>query len=172
MTGLLVGAFGAGSALAALTVAGRARDPVRHLAPGALLMGAGILGFGLAPVLPLALGGLALAGFCFMVTNTNATTALTLEVSAEQRGRVMALWSLCFLGTRPPASLGDGALASAAGLRTAAVAMAVPVVVAGGAMAVLRARVPRLREVGIVRGGGPAGSGPERPEMPGIPPAG
>ena len=60
-----------------------------------------------------------------MVTNTGATTALTLEVAPEQRGRVMALWSLCFLGTRPLASLVDGALASTVGLRPAGVALTV-----------------------------------------------
>jgi MFS family permease len=164
LTGLLVGAFGAGSALAAATVAGRTRDPVRRLAPGAFFMGVAMLGFGLAPVLPLAFAALAVGGFCFMVTNTSATTALTLEVAPEQRGRIMALWSLCFLGTRPPASLIDGAVASAAGLREAAVAMAVPVLVAGVYMAVLRARVPRLREVGIAPG---VVAEPPIAEMPG-----
>ena len=150
--GLLVGAFGAGSALAAVTVAGRVRDPVRRLAPGCLLMGLGMLGFGLAPALPFAFGALAVGGFWFMVTNTAATTALTLEVAPEQRGRVMALWSLCFLGTRPAASLADGTLASAASLRVAAVALTVPVLAAAAAMAVLRSRVPRLRQIGIARG--------------------
>ena len=116
---MLVGAFGAGAALAAATAAGRARDPVRRLVPGCLLMGVAMLGFALAPTLPFALGALLAAGFFFMVTNTGATTALTLEVAPEQRGRVMALWSLCFLGTRPLASLVDGALASTVGLRPA-----------------------------------------------------
>jgi MFS family permease len=152
LTGLLVGAFGAGSALAAVTVAGRLRDPVRRLAPGCLLMGLGMLGFGLAPALPFAFGALAVGGFWFMVTNTAATTALTLEVAPEQRGRVMALWSLCFLGTRPAASLADGTLASAGSLRVAAVALTVPVLAAAAAMAVLRSRVPRLRQIGIARG--------------------
>jgi MFS family permease len=151
LTGLLVGAFGAGAALAAATAAGRAGDPVRRLAPGCILMGVGMLGFALAPALPLAYGALVVGGFFFMLTNTGATTALTLEVAPEQRGRVMALWSLCFLGTRPLASLADGGLASTVGLRPAAVALTVPVLAAGVAMAVLRRRIPRLREVGIVR---------------------
>ena len=47
-----------------------------------------------------------------------------LEVADNQRGRVMALWSLAFLGTRPFGSLADGALAQVAGLRVAAVVMA------------------------------------------------
>jgi hypothetical protein len=153
LTGLLVGAFGAGSALAAMTTAGRGGDPVRRLAPGCVLMGVGMLGFGLSPTLPFAFGGLVLAGFWFMITNTGATTALALEAAPEQRGRVMALWSLCFLGTRPLASLVDGAVASAAGLRVAAVALTVPVVVAGLGMAGLRSRIPRLRQIGVAPAG-------------------
>jgi MFS family permease len=148
LTGLLVGAFGAGAALAAATAAGRARDPVRRLAPGCFLMGLAMLGFAVSPSLPLALVALFCGGYGFMVTNTGATTALALEAAPEQRGRVMALWSLCFLGTRPAASLTDGALASTVGLREAAVVMTLPVLAAGAAMAVLRRRLPRLRAIG------------------------
>jgi MFS family permease len=149
VTGLLVGAFGAGAALAAASVAGRARDPVRRLAPGCLLMGVAMLGFALAPSLPFALGALLAGGFFFMVTNTGATTALTLEVAPEQRGRVMALWSLCFLGTRPLASLVDGALASTVGLRPAGVALTAPVLAAGAAIWLLGPRIARLRELRV-----------------------
>ena len=164
LTGLLVGAFGAGAAVAAATAAGRARDPVRRLAPGCLLMGVGMLGFALAPTVPFAFGALAVGGYWFMVSNTGATTALTMEVAPEQRGRVMALWSLCFLGTRPVASLADGALASTAGLRPAAVALTVPVLAAGVAMWILRARVPRLRQIGT---GPPVVAEPPAPDRPG-----
>jgi MFS family permease len=152
LTGLLVGAFGLGAALAAATAASRNRDPGRRLAPGCVLMGAGMLGFALAPTLPFAVGGLFVGGLAVMVANTAATTALALESPPEQRGRVMALWSLCFLGTRPMASLTDGALASAAGLRTAGVALTVPVLVAGTVMAVLRSRwaTGRRNEVGFM----------------------
>ncbi|HVW30960.1 MAG TPA: MFS transporter [Acidimicrobiia bacterium] len=131
LTGLLVGAFGAGSALAAATVAGRGSRPVRWLSPGSLLMGLAMLGFALAPDLPFAFVALAVAGFWFMVTNTGATTALALEAEPAQRGRVMGLWSLCFLGTRPVASLADGGLASGFGLRTAAAVLTLPVLIAG-----------------------------------------
>ena len=165
LTGLLVGAFGGGAALAAATAAGRARDPARRLVPGCLLMGLGMLGFALAPTLPFAFGALLVGGYFFMVTNTGATTALTLEVAPEQRGRVMALWSLCFLGTRPPASLVDGALASTVGLRPAAVALTVPVLAAGVVMWVLRARLPRLRRIGT---GPPVVAEPPAPELPGV----
>ena len=55
-----------------------------------------------------------------------------------QRGRIMALWSIAFLGLRPVASLVDGAIASAFGVRTAGVVLAMPAFVA----AVLLARSP------------------------------
>jgi sugar phosphate permease len=103
-------------------------------------MGLAMLGFGLAPALPFALGALVVAGFCFMMTNTAATTSLMRDSAPDQRGRVMALWSLCFLGTRPLASLVDGALASAAGLRVAAVALTVPVLIAAAVTSRLHAR--------------------------------
>jgi hypothetical protein len=43
-----------------------------------------------------------------------------------ERGRVMALWSVAFLGLRPFASLLDGALAGAFGVRVAAIVLALP----------------------------------------------
>jgi hypothetical protein len=36
-------------------------------------------------------------------------------VEETQRGRIMALWGIAFIGLRPFASLVDGAIASAAG---------------------------------------------------------
>jgi len=163
LTGLLVGAFGFGSTVAAATAASRARDPVRRLASGCVLMGVGMLGFAVSPTLPFAFAALAVGGYFFMVTNTGATTALALEAAPELRGRIMALWSLCFLGTRPVASLVDGAVASAFGLRAAAVALTVPVLAAGVAMAVLRRRVPRLRAIGT---GPPVVAEPPASELP------
>jgi len=168
MTGLLVGAFGAGSTLAAATAASRAHDPVRLLAPGCILMGVAMLGFALAPSLPFAFAALVLGGYFFMLTNTGATTSLALEAAPEQRGRVMAMWSFCFVGTRPVASLADGALASAVGLRAAGVALTVPVVAAGVAMAVLRRRIARLRQIGTGRSVPPVE--PPASELPGIAP--
>ncbi len=165
LTGVLVGAFGLGAALAA-AVAGRPGNPVRRLAPGCLCMGLGMLGFAVAPTVPVALVALLVGGFGFMVTNTGATTALTMEAAPEQRGRVMAMWSLGFLGTRPPASLADGAMASAAGLRTAAVVLTLPVLAAGAAMARLRRRVPRLRQIGVARA--MVAEEPPAAEMPGF----
>ena len=82
--------------------------------------------FSLSPWLPLGLVLLFVAGFGYLASNTAATTQLQLGVDEIQRGRIMALWSMGFLGLRPVASLLDGAIASVAGVRAAGVVLAVP----------------------------------------------
>ncbi len=114
-----------------VTAVGFASDPVNTLAPafahafghrdtvsGAII---GVFGAG-----PLGLVLLFVAGFGYLASNTAATTQLQLGVDETQRGRIMALWSMGFLGLRPVASLLDGAIASVAGVRAAGVVLAVP----------------------------------------------
>jgi hypothetical protein len=98
-------------------------------------LGVGILLFSVTPWLPLGLPLLALAGFGYLGSNTSATTRLALGVSPAQRGRIMGLWSIAFLGLRPVASLTDGALAGAFGVRVAGVVLAIPALL-GAAVAV------------------------------------
>jgi hypothetical protein len=50
----------------------------------------------------------------------------------------MALWSVAFLGLRPIASLADGAIAGAFGVRAAGVSLAVPTLAAAGAIYLLQ----------------------------------
>jgi len=90
------------------------------------LLSGGMILFSLTPWLPIALVFLFAAGFGYLASNTSATARLQLEVSETQRGRVMALWGIAFLGVRPFASLIDGAIASAAGVRVAGVVLALP----------------------------------------------
>jgi MFS family permease len=130
LVGVLVGAFGAGAVAAAFLV-GRARSEVdRRLALTLGLLGAGMAAFALAPGFGFAVPALVVGGFGFLAANTTATTAIQLGVADEQRGRVMALWSVAFLGVRPFGSLVDGAVASAVGLRPAAMLMAAPALAA------------------------------------------
>jgi MFS family permease len=135
--GYLLGAFGAGAVTAALLVAGRTAGSRRRMAATLILLGAGIVLFALTPWLPLAFVLLFVAGFGYLASNTSATSRLQLEVEEVHRGRIMALWGIAFLGLRPFASLVDGAIASAAGVRTAGVVLALPALAGAAAVALL-----------------------------------
>ncbi|MFO7777780.1 MAG: MFS transporter [Nitriliruptoraceae bacterium] len=125
--GLLVGAFGTGATVSALTLTGWLRRRRRAL-PGAMLVqGAGMVLVGLAPTLTVAFVGMAISGGGFIAGITRSSVRLQTEVPDLQRGRVMALWSVAFVGTRPLASLISGAIAELASARVAAVAAALPV---------------------------------------------
>jgi MFS family permease len=137
--GVLVACFGAGAVAAAFLVAGRVAGSRRQMGVTLAALGAGIVLFSLSPWLPLALILLAVAGFGYLSSNTAATTRLALGVAPSQRGRMMALWSIAFLGLRPAASLLDGALAGAFGVRVAGVVLGLPAL-AGAAFALRRRR--------------------------------
>ena len=139
--GPIIGAFGGGAVAAALLTAGREGSPRRTVATLALLA-AGIAGFAVSPTLVVGFPLLALAGFGYLASNTRATAQLQLEVDEWQRGRIMALWSIAFLGLRPVASLADGALAGAFGVRVAGVCLALPAVVVSALVAI---RIRRTR---------------------------
>ena len=128
--GYLLGVFGAGAVTAAILVAGRVAGSRRRMALTLGLLGGGMALFSLTPWLPLALVFLFIAVFGYLASNTSATSRLQLEVAESQRGRIMALWGIAFLGVRPLASLVDGAIASTAGVRAAGVVLALPAIAA------------------------------------------
>jgi MFS family permease len=124
---------------AAFLLAGRVTGSRRRMAATLGLLGGGVALFAVTPWLGLALPLLFLGGIGYLASNTAATARLQLEVEESQRGRIMALWSVAFLGLRPFASVLDGAIASAFGVRTAGVVLAVPALLAAAAVA-LRVR--------------------------------
>jgi MFS family permease len=141
--GLLIGMFGAGAVLAALVMTGRVAASRRRLGVTLTVLGASVALFSLAPSLGLALVLLVVAGFAYLSGNSGTTSRLQLEVADEQRGRIMALWAVAFLGLRPLASLVDGALASAFGVRVAGVVLALPALAAGIALLTPAVRLRR-----------------------------
>jgi MFS family permease len=146
-SGAIVGVFGLGAVTAAFLVAGRVAGSQTRMAVTLGLLSGGIALFALAPWLPLGFVFLAIAGFGYLASNTSATTRLQLGVAESHRGRVMALWSVAFLGLRPLASLADGALAATIGVRGAGLVLAVPAL--AGAIVVARQR-PRAPRSGLV----------------------
>jgi len=132
-TGALVGAAGIGAVLAAFTSGRPPADVTRRLTWTLVVLGVGTVAFGVAPNMWTAMVALLVVGWGFLAANTTATTALQIGVPDAERGRLMALWSVAFLGVRPFGSLVDGAVATGVGLRPAAVLMALPALAAAAA---------------------------------------
>lgn len=142
VVGLLVGAFGLG---AALTAPGSDRIRARLgrgrvAATGLAISAAGLTVIAAAPVIHIALLGASIAGSGFLLGVTSTNTELQQGIPDGLRGRVMALWSVAFLGCRPIAALVDGAIADASSPR---VAVSVAAVIALAASAYLFRRQPQ-----------------------------
>jgi MFS family permease len=124
LTGYLIGAFGLGAVVASVLPIQQPSD--RMIGAMFVLFASGMIVFGVSPVVQVAFPALVAAGFGYLAGQTRATTLLQQEVGEHERGRVMALWSVAFLGSRPIASVIDGGLASLGGPRVATIAMAMP----------------------------------------------
>ncbi len=99
--GLMTSAMGVGAVAGGLWLAAHVRVGLRSLGILAGLFGAAVLLAAVAPTLPLALAALLAVGAastCFLST---ASSTLQLAAEPQFRGRVMALWSMAFLGTTP-----------------------------------------------------------------------
>jgi MFS family permease len=134
--GLQVAAFGSGSALSSLAV-GRIRSRLGLPATTKLGMGllaAGLAGFAAAPSEAVVLAALFVGGVGFLLGVTTTNSNLQRRLDEEMRGRVMALWSMAFLGSRPLAGLVDGGVADLTSPRIGVAAAALPLLVGWWAM--------------------------------------
>ncbi|MFP4310443.1 MAG: MFS transporter [Nitriliruptoraceae bacterium] len=122
LVGVFASTFGVGAGLAFVVLTRlRVRFGLERLAvAGLLLLASGMVLAGLAPVLAGAVGGFLVAGSGMTLALTSLSTQLQARLPDELRGRVMALWSVAFLGSRPLAAAANGALAD---LTSPAVAM-------------------------------------------------
>jgi MFS family permease len=143
VAGLIIGAFGFGAVSAAFLLAGRVAGSRRRMVATLVLLGLGVIAFSVSPWLALGFLFLWLAGFGYLASNTHATTRLQLEVEESQRGRIMALWSVAFIGLRPVASILDGAIAGAFGVRVAGVCLALPALAMAAVVALRGAKSPQ-----------------------------
>jgi MFS family permease len=141
--GLVVAAFGVGAIASAALLARAFRAPaatrVKFLRPGMLVFASGLAAFAWIPSFWPALAVLLVGGVGYLASSTTWTTALQEEVDDDMRGRIMGLWTIAFLGSRPLAAIIDGGVADLAGPRVAVLVVLVPLV----AVAVLG--VPVLR---------------------------
>ncbi len=114
--GLLLGVFGAGALLGALTRE-RVRDRVRLILPGAIIVN-GVVGIGFGflarSVVPAALL-LFVAGLTWVWTVTTMNTIVQIVSPRWVRGRAMSVYLLAALGMQPIAAVVAGSLAEAVG---------------------------------------------------------
>ncbi|MGI8759093.1 MAG: MFS transporter [Acidimicrobiales bacterium] len=99
--GAMSSCMGLGAVVAGLLLAGRPRSGHRSLVATAYIFGCLILLAAAAPTLALELVALVGVGAGSIAFLALANTTLQLGAAPEMRGRVMALWSIAFLGTTP-----------------------------------------------------------------------
>jgi len=132
LVGLLTSAFGLG-AMTSFPLMGLVRrrfgEPVVTTA-GLWLLGVGLLLAAPAPSAAIACVTLAVAGAGMMMSLTSLSTQIQMRLPDFIRGRVMALWAVAFLGSRPLASAFDGLVADLLSVDAALIAVAVLVAVA------------------------------------------
>ena len=99
--GMLFAVLGVGSLAGALFTASR-REPSIRLLIGALgFFGLFMLGAAAAPTLPLEIAALIPMGVAALTFQTTTNSLIQLRAEPALRGRVMALYSVVFLGTAP-----------------------------------------------------------------------
>ncbi|MBZ5704473.1 MAG: MFS transporter [Acidobacteriia bacterium] len=128
--GILMGATGVGALLGALTLASRTgvRGLGRWVAFSCAGFGVGLILFSFSRNFWLSVGLLLPVGFCMMLQMSSSNTLIQAMVPDELRGRVMALYSMMFMGMAPFGALLGGAIADRLGA---------PITVAVGAVASL-----------------------------------
>ncbi|HWK25427.1 MAG TPA: MFS transporter [Solirubrobacter sp.] len=148
---LLTAAMGVGSVAGALAAGARGRVSAGLLIGSSLLFGASLLLAALAPTLQLQLLTLLPLGAASVTFAAGVNSTLQINVEPALRGRVMALYSVVFLGSTPIGSPLVGWLAGAAGPRAGLLAGAAAALAAGvGAMFAGGLREPPVDRLGTL----------------------
>jgi MFS family permease len=160
--GLLMGASGLGALIGALSLAVRnkVRGLGRWVAVSTAGFGVSLILFSLSHSFWLSAALLLPVGFTMMIEMAASNTLIQAMVPDNLRGRVMAVYSMMFMGMAPIGALVAGSLAHSLGApRTVLFGGAVCIVGA----AVFALRLPKLREEGLrliiamqMTGGSPA----------------
>ncbi len=142
--GLMTAAMGIGAAVGGLVSAARGRTGIRSLVVTAFLFGLVILGTALSPDAAFAYGALVLVGLASVSFLAMGNSTLQLASDPQLRGRVMALWSVAFLGSTPIGGPLIGWVSARAGARVGLGIGAASCFVAAG-LGVLALRSRRAR---------------------------
>lgn len=95
----LTSAMGIGAVAGGLVAAGQKRTSPHMLIKGALYFGVAILLAAFMPNLALAVLAMLVVGVCSIYFTSIGNSILQLESAPQMRGRVMAFWSIAFLGS-------------------------------------------------------------------------
>ncbi|ABD12839.1 arabinose efflux permease family protein [Frankia casuarinae] len=114
---LMTSAMGAGAVVGGLLVARRRRIGPRALSLTAMTFGVILLLAAAAPTLPLEIATMVLLGATSVAFISTGNATVQLSADPAMRGRVMALWSVAFLGTTPVGGPIAGWVAQAFGAR-------------------------------------------------------
>ena len=156
--GILLGATGVGALAAALLLAVRtsARGLGRWIAGSAIGFGVALAAFSASRSVPLSTLVLVATGFFMMTQMAASNTLLQVLTPDALRGRIMAFYSMMFMGMAPFGALGAGAAATRLGAPLT-VAIGGAVSVAAGLVFAWRLpslRASRARAARGARGGG------------------
>ena len=146
--GTMLSFMGAGAVAGGLIVARRSRTAARGLAWSSLGWGVAILAAAFAPNLPIELATMLLVGYGSISFNSLAKTALQLAAAPALRGRVMALWSVAWLGSTPIGGPIVGWVGQHAGPRWSLIVGGVPTILVGVLCYPMLARIDARRSEG------------------------
>ena len=144
--GFLMGATGIGALGGAVYLASR-RSVLglgRVIPAAAVLFGCGLIAFSLSRSIGVSLILMVITGTGFMVQMASSNTVLQTIVREEMRGRVMAFYTMAFMGTAPFGSLLAGGLAARFGAPRAILLGGCACILGGAAFS---RQLPRLREL-------------------------
>jgi MFS family permease len=141
--GLLMGASGVGAVIGALLLAARRElsGLGAWIAGSGMALGASLILFAISRSFAASLALLVPVGMFMMIETAGSNTLVQAMVPDELRGRVMAVYSMMFMGMAPFGALSAGALASRIG--------APATVAAGGVVSLAGAAVFGARLAGI-----------------------
>jgi MFS family permease len=144
--GVMTAAMGIGAVFGGLVTATRGKTGIRAMVGASMVFGVFMTFAAAAPVLAVEFIALALVGYASVSFLSMGNSTLQLATDPQMRGRVMALWSVAFLGSTPIGGPTIGWITSVAGARVGLGVGAVSCLVAG-AIGLVAVRRLHRREV-------------------------
>jgi MFS family permease len=149
--GAVTAAMGVGAVIGGLISAGRPGSGIRTMTAAAATFGGTVLLVVCSPTLVTAAAALVAVGAASIWFLSTGNATLQLAAAPEMRGRVMALWTVAFIGTTPIGGPVIGFVAEHAGPRWALALGATAALLAAGLGAVALRRLAR-RPIGGAEG--------------------